>query len=356
MKFRILLSILTLSFSFCVASVFAADASRTQEPTAVGLHVEEATAKAWHDKPPVECQNRPYIFASGTKSGTYSKVVRDIAKFKECGKFFCELPTQGGYNNSLHLAHNDVELGLVQVDGLAMVGAYDQHVQDLRSLASLYPAGAHVIALAGGFTYKKDGDLRSTTIVPKSLSDIKGMPVAVWSSALVTARNLDEVNGLGLRLVTVTTTDEGIAMVRDGRVAAFISMGGRPVEWVKKLDRTFKLIPMSEQEISAMIGKYPKSGYSKDSLTYDNLGQVGVPTIASQVEIVVQNFQGSRGSGLEELRTCILENIHDIREGQGAHQSWKLVKNPEKTVWPSYEGPKKKKQVPQAPASPPKKS
>lgn len=314
-------------------------------PVAPGLAGEEKMLKQWHDSPPPQCANKPFVFVSGSDKGTYSKIVKDIAKIPACAAFFCEAVTQGGYNNSLHLAHNYAEVGLVQVDGLDLVGSYDPHVYDLRSLVSLYPAAMHVVVSSSGYKIRKEWNLTKDTVIPKGLSDLKGTPVAVWSSAVVTAKNLSDVNNLQLKLVTVTTIPEGMALLDKGQVTAFIGMGGRPVEWVSSLSRAYRLLPVTDQEVSAMIGKFPKSGYTKDSLIYDNLGQVGVTTVASQVEIVVQDFKGSRGTQLIGLRECVLDNIDDMRESKGAHQSWKLVKTPEKTLWTAYTGPKKRERA-----------
>lgn len=337
--------IAALCLVISMGALAQADKKAADAPAAPGLAGEEKMLKQWHDSPPPQCASKPFVFVSGSDKGTYSKIVKDIAKIPACAAFFCEAVTQGGYNNSLHLAHNYAEVGLVQVDGLDLVGSYDPHVYDLRSLVSLYPAAMHVVISSAGYKVRKEWNLTKDTVIPKGLSDLKGTPVAVWSSAVVTAKNLSDVNNLQLKLVTVTTVADGIRMLDKGEVTAFIGMGGRPVEWVSSLSRAYRLLPLTEQEVSAMIGKFPKSGYSKDSLIYDNLGQVGVTTVASQVEVVVQDFKGSRGTQLIGLRECILDNIDDMRESKGAHQSWKLVKTPEKTLWTAYTGPKKRERA-----------
>ena len=331
-----------------------------------GLKGEEDALKAWHEKLPPECKtkdangvetDKPYIMVTGDRLGTYAKIGLDMLRLPEAGKFFCVMETQGGYNNALHLAHNLAELGLVQVDALELVGKYDQHVAALRSLVSLYPAAMHIVttttSFVNGYVASKGsgwGFTGGETRKLLSLNDLRGLPVAVWSSALVTAQNLNEATGAGMVLVTVTTAQEGLDKVRRGEVAAFIGMGGQPVGWVANLDRNMHLMGLSEIEINAMMGKFPRSGYTRENLIYDNLGQVGVGSIASRVELVVQNFQGRRGENLIALRTAIIEGIDDIREQRGAQTAWKLVTQPDLTLWARYEGPKPKK--PAAPVPP----
>lgn len=339
-RFFASLMVFGLTISYAVAQTAAPAVSL--DATA-GLAAETATLKKFHESPPPGCADK-YVLLSGENNGTYSQIANDIKKIEDVGKFFCIVQTQGGYNNAILLAKNLADVGMVQVDGLDLVGRYDSHVGDLRSLVSLFPAAMHIVVMQKPLVLKKasgwngNDETRTLSVV----SDLRDLPVAVWSSAVVTARNLNDASNLNMRLVTVQTIDEGIGLLHEGKVAAFIGMGGRPVGWVEKLDRSHRLLGLSA-EINQMMDKFPKSGYTKDSLSYDNLGQVGVSTIASQVEMVVQNLKSSRGANLLQFRDALSNYLDDIREKPGAHQAWKLVSDhPELTVWPRYEGPRAK--------------
>jgi TRAP-type uncharacterized transport system substrate-binding protein len=348
--------------SFMIGPVLAQQQTGTPPATAENssLAAETAALKKFHDSPPQGCTDK-YIFLSGEATGTYAKIAEDMKKVDAVGKYFCIFQTQGGYNNAIHLAKNNADLGLVQVDGLDLVGKYDQHVSALKALVSLFPSAMHIVTMTKGVVVKKGQGWNGTdeTKVVMTLSDFRDMPVAVWSSAVVTARNLNEANNLNMKLITVQTVPEGLNMLHGGQVVAFMGMGGRPVPWVEQLDRSHRLIGLNTAEMSSMFDKYPKSGYSKDALSYDNLGQVGVPTVASQVELVVQNLKSQRGANLLELRDALNSFLDDIRENRGAHQAWKLVTDdPTQTVWPAYEGPRarqvKTKGAIPVPPTPPK--
>jgi TRAP-type uncharacterized transport system substrate-binding protein len=306
-----------------------------QATIAVGLAAEEAELKKLHEKEGV----LPIILLSGSPGATYDNVVKDIVPF--CAKdLFTPFNTQGGWNNAVHMAHNDAEAGLSQVDNLVLVGTTDPSVRNLRSLVSLYNAGVHIIVNPNGWVDKGGMFDKSKTFVMKGLQDLKGKPVAVWSSAQGTANNINVFYKSDMRFQIVTTYAEGLAALDKGEVVAFIAMAGRGTPWVKKLAREkYRILSLTDAEIAGMKGAYPDSGYDALRLTYDNLGQVNVPTVGVGVELVVRNFKGKQGEALARLRDCIVEHRDDIRERRGSQPVWeeRTAQQMLATKWPTYE-------------------
>ena len=288
------------------------------------------------------CPATKLTLATGQAEGTYAKVMGDVTKV--CPTT-CNYATQGGLDNVIGLAHNDFDLGLVQVDTLESMGAREQHVKDLRSLLSLYPAALHILTVKSGAVIPNGNWLwdKNTTKTFATIGALKGQRIAVWSSAEVTARNVNAALSLGMDLVSVSTVAEGLDKLNKHNVVAFMGMGAAPLGWVDKEENRGKytLVLMTQQDIDNVSKTFSRSGYTPVTFGTKFLDQQGVLTIGSVVELVSQDFQGSQSSLVQAYRSCIVNNFANIKETRGAQPVWKLTNANaiQQTRWTAYKDP-----------------
>jgi len=211
----------------------------------------------------------------------------------------------------------------VQVDVLNFMMQTDPMIaKKIRSLVALHSNYLHFFVLKNGFKEDRGTFKLKKKAVIGNIRDLAGRKVAVYGSAYITGRMINEKLGLNMRLVEVGTKEEGQAKLNKGEVAAFFAMGGKPIPWVdKEVDGNITTLANVDPADIQKLGR----PYYAGKLTYKKLGVVGVNAVAVRNDLLVWDFTGQRAQQLLQVRKFLKANLNDIKDSRGAHPAWQDV-------------------------------
>jgi len=278
--------------------------------------------------------------ATGKPDATNSQMMKAI--INACPNLVEEdTDTTGGADNVGKLVANQVHGGIAQVDVVQFLEKTEPAISKLKSLVALNPNYLHVIAATKGFVVEPAqkgtlgfGGKPEVRGKITKFTDLNNRTVAANGSAQLTLRVIADKLNLNINIVDADDRKAGLDMLANGQVAAFVAMGGKPVEWVGKLDGSvFELVPVG-QDIAEKLG----APYSAQKLTYKNLNAFGFATVSVKNELIVRDYKGAKGAQLQQLRDCFVANVDAIRETTGTHPAWQEVEDLTTTQWATYTG------------------
>lgn len=278
------------------------------------------------DAPPADCNG--IAVATGPAGKGYSMLFRDMQKV--CGGVvkMCEVKTTGGLDNLNALSTKEADIGFVQVDTWNTMKNGDDGIAALQYMFPTNYNFLHVLVNANG-QYQPDtstmGKLmkRGSTVYVNKFTDLRGKTVAVVGSAALLGRQLDKQLGYGMRFVDAPNDKAAIDMVKSGRVAAMLTVSGWPSGVVNSLSQSdnITMVPFD-----APIGEpYKVKPLNYKSIAVYNSNTLGVPNA-----LVTRPFTGPRAQQVAALRSCILNNLTELKEGK-YQPAWNEV-NPSGTV------------------------
>lgn len=274
---------------------------------------------------------------SGVKTGTYYQLVNEmIATCATDGSVVNKEQPGGSPATITDIAENKAAGGLVQFDVLWM-RSRNQDLTNIKTLFPMHREQVHIVV--------KNKDIKSggvlgfggKTTVLTDIRNLKGLPVAAQGGSIYTAQALNQLSGIGFLIQSDYKDTEAVKQaIIDDKVAAAIIVGGAPMETIKKLDKRFKLLPVDPATAEKI-----KDVYRPKSVVYENLSTTGTPTVEVDALLVVNNYKSAKMSQvLNTFRSCIKENIDDLRETPGNHAAWRSaqVDSAEKARWDVYVG------------------
>ena len=278
------------------------------------------------DAPPADCNG--VAVATGPAGKGYSMLFRDMQKV--CGGVvkMCEVKTTGGLDNLNALSTKEADIGFVQVDTWNTMKNGDDGIAALQYMFPTNYNFLHVLVNANG-QYQPDtstmGKLmkRGSTVYVNKFTDLRGKTVAVVGSAALLGRQLDKQLGYGMRFVDAPNDKAAIDMVKTGQVAAMLTVSGWPSGVVNSLSQSdnITMVPFD-----APIGEpYKVKPLNYKSIAVYNSNTLGVPNA-----LVTRPFTGPRAQQVAALRSCILNNLTELKEGK-YQPAWNEV-NPSGTV------------------------
>jgi hypothetical protein len=271
--------------------------------------------------------------ASGPTGKVYEQIVRDMRA--TCGEAasLCTLNTQGGVQNLQMLSANEAELGLVQIDLLHKLKDSDANVATLKAVMPLHANLLHVITLAEGslvdfwtwpwteirvpFTGRK--------VVFGKYSELRGRTLALVGSAQLTAQMLEEHRSFELRLLSVESDEQALAMLRKGEVQAILSLAGWPMPILARQTGGTDL-KLADFDV------VPRAPYKTAKRNYQNLGVLNLTMLAVPNLLVARPFNGAgrQGQRVSALQSCLLQQLDVLKDGR--HQAaWKEIGDPADT-------------------------
>lgn len=297
----------------------------------------------------VDCPEDKISIASGISTGTYAKTINNLVDLDT--QLMCHYTkSTGGFDNVDLLCNRVVDAGLVQDDLMEYLARNNPMIKKkLRALVRLYGSSAHIIVKADGFT--EGGGMLSSgkKVVIKTLGDLKGRQIAAFASGVPTANIINERTGLQMQITPAESDTEGLKWVREGKVAAFIAMGGMPIGWLAKEKNDITLANV-EDNYMKMLGE-PYYAYK---LSYKNLGVYGVTAITARNSLIVFDYRGSKAEQLIKIRDLLRENLMSIKESKKSHAAWQDVENIDDTYWEKYNPPASAMSAPQRAPEPSK--
>ena len=177
--------------------------------------------------------------ATGSKTGTYSALFKDLGRVCTGSAYLRERGTTGSLENIDLLLGNQVSLAFVQSDVLKAREQIDKdpRVANIKALLPLYREELHLLTLK-----PKGGG------APLTFEQLRGKRVAAWGGSLVTAQVVQALTGVGYQIVNAKDQTAALNALQRGQVDAVLAVVGQPATWVKALDGlTLIPIPMNDK-------------------------------------------------------------------------------------------------------------
>jgi len=288
-------------------------------------------------------QAENFVVATGDgKSGsTYARMYKELAQrcnYSATGLTLAEQETTGSVKNVELLTGNQVNAAIVQSDLLFWTKMKDEtKVANVRTLFALHPEELHFVARAdtkkeGGFgvgSFKVGG----TSITYNSVQDLTGRTVGAVGGSVMSANVVSAKSGLNFSVQEYPNNDAMKQDLLEGKIDAIVAVGGSPLGLVSSLDQRYRLLPVTESVQKALADIYQPA-----KLSYTNLNQAGVPTLATQALFVSRTYRSQDvQSQLKKLRDCFVKVVPDIQDARGTHSKWQSVDTADKGKWAYYE-------------------
>ena len=289
------------------------------------------------------------VVSTGGPKGTYSSFFKSIQSL--CGDIvqLVEKPSTGSDQNIDNLINKQADAAFVQSDTLQFTAMNDPRASDsqIRVLLPMYPEEVHVVALrnlaktTGGFSIAGK-NIGGTTTQLNSLADLDGYRVGAWGGSYTTARAISYLGGVKYEAVQFDDDKAALAALNKGEIAAIVAVGGQPLGFVKDLNTSYKLLKID----SGLADKV--KAYMKTRVNYRNLGAESTETVAARSMLVVRNYASpDRKAKIAALKSCIVKNDVNFKEGTGHHPKWSDVDLTAPVSWAMYDvgtlaAPKKK--------------
>jgi hypothetical protein len=275
--------------------------------------------------------------ATGSPTGTYAKIYKDMGQVCTQASYLLERGTSGTLENIELLLSNQVSMAFLQVDALEAKKQIDQdpRVDQIKALIPLYPEEVHIIVRAdlanvvGNFLSKKK-------VPVTKFSELKGRVVGAWGGSYITANVLNAKGGnfKQLRFFDGKTAQaEGLKALSEGKIEAIVAVGGQPVGWIRDLPPgQFRLLSFD------LLKEVPERIYKPAKISYPNLATESVQTISVQSLLATRDFKTpERAKLLTQYRQCVINKLTELREGEGHHAKWGVVEPESDPPWPKYD-------------------
>lgn len=274
--------------------------------------------------------------ATGSPKGTYHSLFSNISE--KCGNEMAivGVNTSGSLENLDKLAGKEVGAAFIQTDAL-FASAQGRDLGNIKTLVAFHKESVHVVApVQSGL--KTSGNMigmGKQDITFKTAEDLNGYKVAAAGGSIITAQLIRLQGQLNWTVVPVDSVDAAIAAAKSGQVQAAIIVGGQPLGNVKALGPEFKLLGFKPQTVDLL-----KTVYVNDKLSYPKLSSNPVNSLATEALLVTRTVNTpERIAMLSNFRSCIIRNVPEWQDADGAHPAWSQVDVANRGKWAYYELP-----------------
>lgn len=254
------------------------------------------------------------IVATGSKTGTYSTMFKNIGKVCVGSAHLLQKGTGGSLDNFDLLLENKVDLAFIQYDVLKAQETVfkDERVKNIRTLLPLYDEEIHLIARADSKKLLKE---KAT--------------VAAWGGSIITAKIIKAKSKLNFKIVEFKNRESALESLKNKKVDVVLAVVGQPATWIREL-QGYQLQPIPYQN-------WMKVFYNPAKLRYRNLSPSHVPTIAVKSLLVTRNFKtAKRKQPLLKYQKCAQKNLVKLQEYENMHPKWINVDFKD-WPWPKYQ-------------------
>ena len=261
----------------------------------------------------VFAENYPSIgLATGSKSGTYIQIGRDIAKLAEMQGLTIDIYESNGSLENIAAVFEkpDVQLGLVQSDVLGYLQEsqnrkLERVAQQIAMMFPLYNEEVHLLA-------RKE---------IQSIYDLNHKLVAVGnkgSGTNLTSELLFEITNVWPKKKYLLDDKAAIKSLDQGKLDALFYVSGYPVKLLEEVDgERFHLVPLNTQEVADY---YIKSTIPAG--TYD-WQKSSVNTVAVKAVLMTAGFYDDYCPSINKLLSIVRANMPWLHEN--GHPKWKEV-------------------------------
>lgn len=269
----------------------------------------------------------PLTVATGSKSGTYSTMFKEMGQVCQNTSFLKERGTSGSLENIDLLLTNKASLAFVQLDVLKAKEKIDKdpNVKNVKVLMKLHNEEVHIIT-----TTKPQGNVfKKINIL--TYADLAGKDVGAIGGAFVTAKVLSSYTGVQYNVTSYPTSELALQALTAGKVSAIFFVGGYPLPWVSSLPNRFKLVSF-ESNMGAKVSSLFTTGVK---VSYPNLGgsftTVSIPSV-----LATRDFKtADKRKQLLAYASCVKSNLTRLQETEGYHPKWSNVTK-DAVDWPLY--------------------
>lgn len=283
----------------------------------------------------VSAQAQQVKVATGGPKGTYHALFTNIAD--KCGSEMAIIGvnTSGSLENLDKLAGKEVGAAFIQTDAL-FASAQGRDLGNIKTLVAFHKESVHVVALASS-GLKSGGvvGIGAKEVVFSNVEDLAGLKVAAAGGSMITAQLVRGQGQVNFTVVPAKDNDEALAMLKKGDVQAVMMVGGQPLGNVKALGTEYKLLGFKPATVELL-----KTVYVADKLSYPKLSASAVTTLATEALLVTRTVNTpERLAAMSNFRACILKNVPEWQDADGAHPAWSQVDPANKGKWAFYDLP-----------------
>jgi len=275
--------------------------------------------------------------AAHSLSGSYEKMLGEIIGACADDKFNITQAkgiTGGTVGNLQSLADNTSQAAFVRADVYRAISDADNSYKRFQTLVTLYHEPIHIIVLREGF--KKPGVLGKVSgrVQFNTLADISEYNVGGGGGTVYTLKILKGMGNGKFNIASYEKSDEVMAALDRGDIAAAAFVGAAPLPNLLKLDKNkYKLIPVGDA-----IAQSLKGIYKSTSITYSGLSDGPVSTIASQLVILTRKFSTKvKVDAQRHFRQCFYKNLDNLKDN--GSPGWQLIDANDRGVLDWYEIP-----------------
>lgn len=274
--------------------------------------------------------------STGTKAGTYSAELREMQQV--CGQEIALVGVEstGAVENLERLLNNEVNMAFVQSD-LLYRRARSQDLGAVKTLLALHREQVHYVARRDAKVEVESG----SWFKPNEKRELKyveqlgNLKVAAGGGALETARQIKTDSDIAYQITEAKDSDDALAKLLAGHVAAAVLVGGQPLGNLKKLGTEYTILTFTPATLDKI-----KGAYRPDRVTYTAMNVQGVQTVSIDALLVTREYKTERMvSSLGRFRNCVLTKIDELKETTGTHPAWQTVDPANKGRWNWYELP-----------------
>ena len=247
-------------------------------------------------------------FLTGGTSGTYYPLGGAIAKIfaDEAGISADAVSSNASADNIIALQDGEAEIAFTQTDVAADaaegINAFDEPIETVLGLGSLYPETIQIVTLA------------DTGI--ETVEDLAGKKVSVGapgSGTYINAEQILEVHDMTMDDIDAQNLDfgESAGGIKDGNIDAAFITAGTPTGAVEELQATseVRVLPIDDDKAEALIDQYPY--YALDTIPEGTYGlEEELNTVAVLAMIVVTEDLSE--DIVYDMTKALYENSDDI--------------------------------------------
>lgn len=282
-----------------------------------------AAAQAQETRP--DCALR---VATGPSGKVYELALRDMQAVCGSTVSLCSVASSGGLQNLSHLAANEAELAMVQVDTLKEMSSGDESIRSLQAVLPMHANLLHILAATEGSMVGvktllgKPVPGTGDRVVLRQFSDLKGMVVAAVGSAHVMGQALERQLAYGMKFVMAENDEHALSLLKQGQVQAVFTLGGWPLPTISRL-RVSSGVHLVDFNLEA---RSPHIAVKRNYQNLDalNFNFLGVPNV-----LVTRPFKvgGAMANKVAALQSCMRQRLDELQEGR--YQAlWKEIKDP----------------------------
>lgn len=282
----------------------------------------------------ITAQAQAIKVSTGSSSGTYSRVLKEAMPVCMNDVQIAEVNSTGSTQNVDRLVANEVQTAMVQTDVL-FFRSRTEDLSKIKTLVAFNPEMVHVVTTAVPFKEGGIAGFGGKDVVYRNIGDLAGRTVVAAGGSYITAQVIRLQTEVQFNLIEAPTADEAVKAVVDGRATAAILVGGAPLGTVANLDKKFKLLSFTPEQIAKL-----KNVYRPATLNYSKMGSTGVQSVSTDAILVSREYKTPKMvAQLAALRKCIMNNAAELAETAGNHPAWQSVSVDNQGKWPWYDLP-----------------